>query len=198
MTTTPGISPGGGRYGAMVRLDADRRQSLLDHNEGFRTSSYYEGKNFRESRTYTIDDGELHIHESGKTSWADSRYSGDRIAGKDETHRFLRTNQHLLDTDIDAGSKPERFTRSVIDPKPATPKAPTDDTVGSDEDSDDQKRDWVVPALVVTAVVLVTGVVVFKYGKPVWNNQVKPAAAKLKSKLTRSDCTSRDELDEQK
>ena len=72
-----------------IRLTKAVRQALLDSNDGFTASSHYEGKNFRESREYRIENGELHVHSKGKTSWADSYFDDEWVADDEETHRFL-------------------------------------------------------------------------------------------------------------
>lgn len=72
-----------------LRLTKAVRQQLLDDNNGFTTSTYYEGKNFREQRDYSIEDGELHIRARGKTSWADSHFDDEWVATDKETHGFL-------------------------------------------------------------------------------------------------------------
>ena len=82
----------------MARLTKDVRQRLLESNEGFSTRTYYEGRNSREERIYTISDGQLHIRAIGKTSWADSRYEDEWIASDDEVHRFLYAHQCEMDT----------------------------------------------------------------------------------------------------
>lgn len=79
-----------------IRLTKAVRQALLDNNDGFTTSSYYEGRNFRESREYRIEDGELHIRSKGKTSWADSRFDDEWVADDEETHRFLYRHKDEL------------------------------------------------------------------------------------------------------
>ena len=63
----------------MARLTKDVRQRLLESNEGFSTRTFYEGRNSREERIYTISGGQLHIRAIGKTSWADSRYEDEWI-----------------------------------------------------------------------------------------------------------------------
>lgn len=83
----------------MPRLTKPVRQRILDQNEGFSTRTYYEGKNCREERTYTISDGELHIRANGKTSWADSRYSEEWVANDKETHSFLYKYRTEMDLD---------------------------------------------------------------------------------------------------
>ena len=82
----------------MVRLTKAVRQKLLENNEGFSTQTYFEGKNSREERNYTISGGQLHIRATGKTSWADSRYEDEWIASDEEVHRFLYTHQNEVDT----------------------------------------------------------------------------------------------------
>ncbi len=81
----------------MARLTKDVRQRLLESNEGFSTRTYYEGRNSREERIYTISDGQLHIRAIGKTSWADSRYADAWIASDHALHRFLYAHQHEID-----------------------------------------------------------------------------------------------------
>ncbi len=44
----------------MARLTKKVRQQLLDQNEGFIRRTYYEGRNSREERIYTISGGHLH------------------------------------------------------------------------------------------------------------------------------------------
>ncbi len=83
----------------MARLTKIVRQLLLDNNDGFSTHTYYEGKNSREERIYTIKDGQLKIRASGKTSWADSRYDEEWVADDEETHRFLYKHQSELNSE---------------------------------------------------------------------------------------------------
>lgn len=79
-----------------LRLTKAVRQQLLDDNDGFTTSTYYEGNNFREQRDYRIEDGALHIRARGKTSWADSRFDDEWVADDEETHRFLYKHKDEL------------------------------------------------------------------------------------------------------
>ena len=83
----------------MARLTKQVRQQLLDQNEGFTTRTYYEGKNSREERVYTVSDGQLHIRASGKSSWADSHYCNSWVANEEETHRFLYQHQDEMNQD---------------------------------------------------------------------------------------------------
>ena len=83
----------------MARLTKIVRQLLLDNNDGFSAHTYYEGKNSREERIYTIKDGQLKIRASGKTSWADSRYDEEWVADDEETHRFLYKHQSELNSE---------------------------------------------------------------------------------------------------
>ncbi|SPU37291.1 Uncharacterised protein [Lysinibacillus capsici] len=73
----------------MVRLTSSTRQRILEQNEGFTKKTYYDERNSREERIYTISSGALRIRAVGKTSWADSRYDDEWIASDEETHRFL-------------------------------------------------------------------------------------------------------------
>lgn len=79
-----------------LRLTKAVRQQLLDDNDGFTTSTYYEGKNFREQREYSIEDGALHIRARGKTSWADGHFDDEWVADDKETHRFLYKHKDEL------------------------------------------------------------------------------------------------------
>ena len=83
----------------MVRLTRDVRQRILEQNEGFTTKTYYEDRNSREQRIYTISGGVLKIRAIGKTSWADSRYDDEWVATDDETHRFLYDNKYKMNLD---------------------------------------------------------------------------------------------------
>lgn len=83
----------------MVRLTRDVRQRILEQNEGFSTRTYYEGRNTREERIYTISGGVLKIRAIGKGAWADSRYDEEWIASDDETHRFLYANKSKMNLD---------------------------------------------------------------------------------------------------
>ena len=83
----------------MPRLTRDVRQRILDQNEGFTIRTFYDVKNLREERTYTISGGELHIRAVGKNSWADSHYHNEWHATDEETHRFLYEHQYEMDLD---------------------------------------------------------------------------------------------------
>lgn len=83
----------------MTRLTASVRQRILEQNDGFTTRTYYEGKNFRAERIYTISDGELHIRSIGKTSWADSRFDDEWIASDKEAHKFLYNHKSQMNLD---------------------------------------------------------------------------------------------------
>lgn len=83
----------------MARLTKSVRQQLLNQNDGFSRRTYYEGRNSREERIYTVSGGQLHIRAIGKTSWADSRYDDEWIASEEETHRFLYEYQDYMNAD---------------------------------------------------------------------------------------------------
>lgn len=74
-------------------------QQLLDQNEGFKKSTHYSDRNNTNDRHYQIVSGELRIRETGKTSWADSRYDNEFVADEDQTRSFLRKNLGALNTD---------------------------------------------------------------------------------------------------
>jgi hypothetical protein len=73
-----------------MRLTKDVVQKLLDINEGFAKTTDFVDTNYKETIHYLIKGGELIIHSTGKTSWADSRFDNKTIANIDQTRRFLR------------------------------------------------------------------------------------------------------------
>ncbi len=85
--------------GAIMRLTKAIRKKLLEKNDGLEIRSSYDSRNSEYERFYKIKDGELHIREIGKTSWADSRYDDEWIADEEQTHRFLYNYLCKLDTD---------------------------------------------------------------------------------------------------
>lgn len=82
-----------------MRLNQDVREALLQHNDGFETSTYYSAKNISDTRDYKIVDGQLHVRSRGKTSWADSRFDQSWVADDKATHRFLYEHLDALDAD---------------------------------------------------------------------------------------------------
>ncbi|MFB7311679.1 hypothetical protein [Streptomyces sp. NPDC056192] len=83
-----------------MRLTVAVVQQLLDQNDGFEDTTRDRQKNFTIYTRYRISDGELHIQESGNTSWADSRFSNaPRVATIEQTRRFLRPRLGSLKTD---------------------------------------------------------------------------------------------------
>ena len=92
----------------MVRLTKLNRQKILDQNEGFTANTSYDSRNSSYDRQYTIKGGKLHIQESGKTSWADSRYNKEWVAsicGK----RVIALEKVYLKTDEKAVSLCQKF-----------------------------------------------------------------------------------------
>jgi hypothetical protein len=84
----------------MLRFTLAVIQQLLAQNEGFEDTTHSSGKNHSETRRYRIADGNLYIKESGKTSWANSRYDNEpRVATAEEARRFLKPRQDRLNTD---------------------------------------------------------------------------------------------------
>ena len=82
-----------------MRLTKNVREALLQQNEGFTTQTHYRGKNSRESQSYTITNGELHVKVQGKGSWGGSHYNKEFVADDEQTHRFLRNHLSGLNTD---------------------------------------------------------------------------------------------------
>ena len=79
-----------------MRLTESVRNMLLALNEGFTCTTSYSSRNHSYDRRYLIQAGKLIIRETGKTSWADSRYDRTWVADKDELLRFLRDNLQRL------------------------------------------------------------------------------------------------------
>ena len=83
----------------MIRLTKTIRHKILVLNEGYIERTYYDSRNHSYEREYKISNGMLYIHETGRTSWADSQYSKEWIADDEETHRFL--SNYLWKLNID-------------------------------------------------------------------------------------------------
>lgn len=82
-----------------MRLTKEVIRQLLEQNDGFKESTYFNSKNLKEHRHYLIEGGKLLIRTTGKTSWADSRYDKTFEADIDQTRRFLRSFLGALKTD---------------------------------------------------------------------------------------------------
>jgi len=82
-----------------MRLTENLLQQLLAQNEGFEATTHFRGKNFRETRKYTISDGQLAFRSTGKTSWADGRFDKQHLADPEQTRRFVRKFMDSLNTD---------------------------------------------------------------------------------------------------
>ena len=82
-----------------MRLTKDVRQKLLEQNEGFQRTTYFESDNSYNTNTYTIFNGQLTVRSKGDTSWSDSKYDETRICDDAQTQRFLRKNLSNLNTD---------------------------------------------------------------------------------------------------
>lgn len=48
-----------------MRLTKDVRQKLLEQNEGFQRTTYYESNNSYNTNTYTISNGQLTVRSMG-------------------------------------------------------------------------------------------------------------------------------------
>ncbi|TFC74580.1 hypothetical protein E3O45_10340 [Cryobacterium sp. TMS1-20-1] len=166
----------------------DVRRQLLEQNEGFSTTTSYEGKNSSEDRRYTITDGKLHVHASGNTSWADSRYKSDFVADDDQTHRYLYNNLSLLNQDDVIQTKvvrPKRPPESVAAiEQPVTVDQLADPTANASD-----RRVVVVVAVVVVGVVVVVGTLAYVLGKPAWDNRMKPAIERRRAERAQRKAT---------
>ncbi len=181
------------------RLTETVRQQLLELNDGFERTTHYDGKNFRETRHYTIQDGSLHVRQTGKTSWADSRFDNSYVADPEQTHRFLANYRDVLDWNgVDPTRQIERAESESdrvdvdepiddVDPNAEAPEYPHDfaDEKQEHERSDDRASREIAGALVLVGLVVGGVVVAIKYGRPVWNEKVRPAAGRLRDKIRR-------------
>ena len=182
----------------MARLTASVRQKILEQNEGFTTRTYYEGKNFREERIYTISGGVLHTRAVGKTSWADSRFDNESIASDEETHRFLYKHQSEMNLDgiadeRDITKKRKKVVRqaSSIAQQKTNKSEDEDLAIESDsynnEDSDTRDPDY--DALVEAMSTLLTAAAVYgidkatPYVKRWWSDKAVPSLKKMKNKV---------------
>ncbi len=187
----------------MARLTASVRQRILEQNEGFTTRTYYEGKNFREARTYTISGGVLHIRAVGKTSWADSRFDNESIASDEETHRFLYNHQWEMNLDgiadernITENRKKEIRPAISIARQETNKVEGEDSTIESDiysyEDSDttNTNNDALVQAvseLLSELIIAASAYGIYKatpYIRNWWHDKAAPSLKKMKNRFT--------------
>lgn len=82
-----------------MRLTESVRRQLLTQNESFEATTHFDSKNSTWTRRYRIEGGQLRYRETGKTSWADSRYDNEYVADDDQTRRFLREHLAELNTE---------------------------------------------------------------------------------------------------
>lgn len=81
-----------------MRMTKNVREQILKQNEGYTAESFFKARNSRESRAYTISDGQLRVKVKGKGSWSDSYYEREFVADDDQTRRFLRNHLDSLNT----------------------------------------------------------------------------------------------------
>lgn len=71
--------------------------AVLEKNDGLKFSTYYSGKNGSRTNSYRIENGKVFWKQSGKTSWADSRYENDwSELDENSVHRLLRNHKNEL------------------------------------------------------------------------------------------------------
>ncbi len=179
----------------MARLTASVRQRILEQNEGFTTRTYYDAKNFREERIYTISGGMLHVRSVGKTSWADSRFDNEWIASDEEAHRFLYKHQsemNLDELDITEDRKKEIRQATSITKQKINKLEDEDLAIESDsyfnEDAGttDANDDDIVVAV---GMLLIAGLVYGTYEVAPsinhwWHDKAVPSLKKMKNKVT--------------
>lgn len=81
---------------AEIRFTAPVVAEVLALNEGHTWKTNFEGKGWYDSRTYTIEGGQLVIREHGKGTWADSRYDNTYVADHTTTRDALRSRRDWL------------------------------------------------------------------------------------------------------
>lgn len=79
-----------------MRLTRAVREKMLAENEGFTIQTSNKQRNYSQNRTYKISKGKLHIRETGKTSFSDSRYEHEWDANDKEVHQFLYNYQNII------------------------------------------------------------------------------------------------------
>ena len=82
-----------------MRLTEDLVKKILEQNEGFTKISSYSDRNFRAEYRYIVAGGKLLICEKGRTSWSDSHFDEKRVADIEQTRRFIRKYESLLNLD---------------------------------------------------------------------------------------------------
>lgn len=174
-----------------LRLTAPVREQILNQNDGVTFHTHYSGRNFTESRTYTVQDGQITVREEGKGPWGGDRYDKVRTLTDEEAHRALRDYLHEFDTDgvVQVNPSPVRKPKPLV-----TPDAP-DDADDADvfvyDESDDPaigEITWTKGDLAVVGglAALAAGVIGWRrYGKPVWEKKVAPKIQRGWAKITR-------------
>lgn len=179
----------------MARLTAFVRQRILEQNEGFTTRTYYEGKNFREERIYTVSGGVLHIRSVGKTSWADSRFDKEWIASDEEAHRFLYKHQSEMKLDeLDNTQDRKKEIRQATSIAKQKTNKLEDEGLEIESDSyfnedagttDDNDDDLVEAASTLLIAVSVYGTYkAAPYINHWWHDKAVPSLKKIKNRVT--------------
>ncbi|MGO2746223.1 hypothetical protein [Microbacterium sp.] len=172
------------------------QQQLLEHNDGKVFHTEYSDRNFRESRTYTVDGGQLFIRSHGKGAFGGSQFDQTWPASREETHRFLYKYQRQLDhSRVDPKLKLPKPEPVVIAADPALSDLSEEIVEGlSDEATPEASarvvawfnglsaREKLFYGTVVVAVVA-GGVVVYRYRKPI-AHKLKVAMSAVRQNLT--------------
>lgn len=175
---------------ALPRLTQSVRQQLLDQNEGLSFQTFYRDRNFRETRTYTVQDGALTIRAQGKGPFGGSQFDTTWTADADEVHRALYNHQYRFDhsgvdpklklprPDVIVGSIPEEVVEVLIED--GSPEAQS--RVAAWFEGLSAKEKLLFGGVVVA--VVVGGVVVYRLRRPI-AGKVKGATAALRRKFDR-------------
>ena len=165
-----------------MRLTESVRRAMLHVHEGYKDTTNFKDKNFREQRDYEISDGELRYRSRGKTSWADSRWDDTFIADGTQTHRFLRERRAELDTpevreyaaEIDDEVRAARRQARAAE-REALAQRQAETEAEADRDQDDSAdQSTSVSGAVKVGGGIVGGLVLFGIGYGVWKAKVKP------------------------
>lgn len=192
----------------LPRLTGSVRQQLLEQNEGMVFHAEYSDRNFRESRTYTVQDGQLIIRSHGKGSFGGSHFDQTWAASDEEIHRFLYKHQRQLDhSRVDPKLRVPKPEPVVMTVDPILSNVPDDIVEGLSDDATPEAsarvaawfnglsvKERLIYGGVVVAV-LSGGVVVYRYRKPI-SQKLKATANAVRQGIAKAGTRS-DEADDQ-
>lgn len=184
---------------ALPRLTESVRQQLLEFNGGKVFHAEYSDRNFRESRTYTLREGQLFIRSHGKGAFGGSDFDQTWPASPEETYRFLYNHQRQLDhSRVDPKLKKPKPEPIVIGADPVLSDVPKEIVEGLSDDATPEASARVVAwfdglsakeKLIFGAIVVAVvsgGVIVYRYRKPI-AQKLRDAASAVRRSLAGPD-----------